>query len=82
MCVITARISLDGLAHSPAPEVEDIEVLKKQPSKSLDRIAHRGLDSNGTWISPDGVVGKSSFLLLSYRAKEVYRLRALSPLHY
>ena len=34
--------------------------LKGQLDKSLESIYHRGPDSNGTWISPDGLVGSSS----------------------
>ena len=40
--------------------------IKKELDESLDRIAHRGPDARGQWISPDNRIG--CFSLVSPRA--------------
>ena len=73
MCGITAVVTLAGRQEAQAPEDHDVrssaniyanghspkETLSSQLMQSLESIQHRGPDSNGEWISTNGLVGLS-----------------------
>ncbi|KAI4231645.1 MAG: hypothetical protein L6R40_007678 [Gallowayella cf. fulva] len=48
----------NGLVHTQ--QHRDNLQLERQLARSLDAINHRGPDSRGTWISPDGNIGLGS----------------------
>lgn len=52
MCGISAVLALNGTSLD-----DDSRDTSAQLNESLDRIAHRGPDSRGIWVSDDNSVG-------------------------
>ncbi|CAO1597023.1 hypothetical protein XANCAGTX0491_000853 [Xanthoria calcicola] len=65
MCGITVAIKLAGRSRRASADTTTHNVnlsanLESQLASSLDAIKHRGPDSHGSWISPDGNIGLAS----------------------
>lgn len=57
MCGITGIIALDKISRKDLTE-EYRERAKRETAASLEKIKHRGPDSQNTWVSDNGRVGK------------------------